>query len=248
MTRPQVSIIIPAYKSEEHIKQCIDSLRAQTYYDWEALIALDAPDLDSTVEILNGYKDGRIKIHMSWEKGNVAQARNRALREAQGEFVALLDADDYWEPDKLEFCVKSIKGKDWIAHCSWLDYNGLRILDETYPGYDTAIGGTGVIFIRRDVLSKVREEWGYVFNEKMDRNDDADLVLRLRKYNSMLYPNPLSYQRMRSGSLTSTTTKWHTRWIVLRMCARNKAWDLLAFHVQEWVLEPLVKIKKKVLK
>ena len=98
-----VSIITPSYKSERFISQTIDSVLAQTYQKWEMIIVDDVSP-DNSNEIIEEYckKDSRIKLIKLEKNSGPAVARNRAIEEAQGRYIAFLDADDLWNPEKLK--------------------------------------------------------------------------------------------------------------------------------------------------
>jgi glycosyltransferase involved in cell wall biosynthesis len=98
-----VSIITPSYKSFRFISQTIESVLAQTYQNWEMIIVDDVSP-DNSNEIIEEYskKDSRIKLIKLEQNSGPAVARNRAIEEAQGRYIAFLDADDLWKPEKLE--------------------------------------------------------------------------------------------------------------------------------------------------
>lgn len=98
-----VSIITPCWNSERYIAETIESVQKQTYQNWEMIIVDDCSS-DRTVEIVKklAEKDIRIKVLQQGINGGAAKARNRALQEATGRFIAYLDADDKWKPNKLE--------------------------------------------------------------------------------------------------------------------------------------------------
>lgn len=101
--QPLVSIITPTYNHESFIGQCIESVLAQTYPYWEQIV-IDDGSTDKTGEIVAQYKDGRIKYigqnHVGiWRLG---KTYNKALHYAQGEFIAILEGDDFWPSYKLE--------------------------------------------------------------------------------------------------------------------------------------------------
>lgn len=101
----KVSVIIPTYNRAKYISRAIDSVLAQTYKDWE-LIIVDDGSTDNTREVVEPYlKDKRIK-YVWKQNGGVSSARNKGLDIATGEFVAFLDSDDFYMPEKLE---KSLK-------------------------------------------------------------------------------------------------------------------------------------------
>ena len=97
-----VSIITPAYNAEKYIKDTIESVIAQTYTNWEMIIVDDA-SVDNTKNIIKSYqeKDERIKLISLNTNQGVANARNTAIVNAKGQYIAFLDADDFWDKEKL---------------------------------------------------------------------------------------------------------------------------------------------------
>ena len=104
---PKISIIIPAYNAERTIIETIQSVRQQTFTDFEIIVINDG-STDKTVELLQTIKDPRLKV-FSYENGGLPEARNRGIVRARGEFIAFLDADDLWTPDKLELQLKALQ-------------------------------------------------------------------------------------------------------------------------------------------
>jgi glycosyltransferase involved in cell wall biosynthesis len=97
---PKVSIIIPSYKTADLITACLDSVFAQTYSNFEAIVVNDgSPDTPELEKVLQPYMD-RI-VYIKQENKRAAGARNNAIRQARGEFVAFLDSDDSWLPGHL---------------------------------------------------------------------------------------------------------------------------------------------------
>lgn len=98
-----VSIIMPAYNAEKYISESIESVLAQTYKNWE-LIIVDDCSSDNTRKIINDYiqKDSRIKFIMLAKNSGAAVARNTAIENAKGRYIAFLDSDDLWKKEKLE--------------------------------------------------------------------------------------------------------------------------------------------------
>lgn len=98
-----VSIITPAYKAESIIVDTINSVLAQTHTNWEMLIAEDCGP-DKTRDVVREFaaSDPRIRLIEPAENGGPAEARNHALRAARGNWIAFLDSDDMWLPEKLE--------------------------------------------------------------------------------------------------------------------------------------------------
>ncbi len=104
MQKPLVSIIIPCYNASKTIAQTIESVLAQTYDNWEMIIVDDC-STDTTAEVIARYqeRDKRIKyIKTEQPSGSPATPRNTALDNARGEYLAMLDSDDSWIPEKLQ--------------------------------------------------------------------------------------------------------------------------------------------------
>jgi len=100
-----ISIIVPVYNVEKYIRETMDCVLAQTYENWELLLVEDC-GTDATAELIEAYmeekKDGRIRLIRQPSNQGAARARNRGLAESRGRYIAYLDADDLWVPDKLE--------------------------------------------------------------------------------------------------------------------------------------------------
>lgn len=101
--RPLISIIMPSFNSEQFIDQAILSIQQQTYQEWELLIIDDCSE-DQTVKIVEelSSKDNRIKLSVLEENQGAAVARNTGLKNAAGKYIAFLDSDDRWFPEKLK--------------------------------------------------------------------------------------------------------------------------------------------------
>ena len=100
LSAPAVSVIIPAYKTAGLIAGCLDTVFAQTYTDFEAVVINDgSPDTPELERVLAPYMD-RI-VYIKQENKRAAGARNNGIRQARGAFVALLDSDDTWYPNHL---------------------------------------------------------------------------------------------------------------------------------------------------
>ena len=95
-----ISVLIPAYNTSALIERAISSVLHQSCQDFEIVVVDDA-SADNTLEVVRAIGDARIRIFEQEENRGPAAARNRALREARGEFCAYLDGDDYWEPEFL---------------------------------------------------------------------------------------------------------------------------------------------------
>ncbi len=109
-----VSIITPVHNAESHVEETIDSILNQTFEDWE-LILIDDFSTDNGVEILKKYeeKDSRIRVLENDNNEGAAITRNRGIRAAKGRFIAFLDSDDLWLPEKLEKQLEFMKENNY---------------------------------------------------------------------------------------------------------------------------------------
>lgn len=103
MSGDLVSIIMPSYNCTCFVKETIRSVQAQTYKNWE-LIFVDDCSNDDTISIVENLQlsDKRIRAFQNKRNSGAAVSRNNALLEAKGRWIAFLDSDDLWEPEKLE--------------------------------------------------------------------------------------------------------------------------------------------------
>ncbi len=97
---PRVSVVIPSYNHSAYLRQCIDSVLAQTHADWE-IVAVDDCSSDDSVAILRSYDDPRIRVYVNERNMGTYPTENVGLDLATGDYIAILNSDDYWEPDKL---------------------------------------------------------------------------------------------------------------------------------------------------
>ena len=116
MANPAVSVIIPTYNSANFIAETIESVLSQTYQDWEMLIVDDGSS-DNTLLVARSYKakDSRIKIFsLGHNSGGPATPRNYGIRLAQGDYIAFLDSDDLWLPQKLQKQIRFLEENEDI--------------------------------------------------------------------------------------------------------------------------------------
>lgn len=109
------SIIIPTYNRAELLKRCLDSVEAQTYTNWEAIV-VDNYSEDNTEEVVKSFNDPRIVYVKNHNYGVIAVSRNKALDVAKGDWVAFLDSDDCWLPNKLEYVLPYLNDYDLVYH------------------------------------------------------------------------------------------------------------------------------------
>ena len=124
MNEPSVSIITPCYNGERYVKETIESVLAQTYTDWEMLV-IDDGSQDQSAAIIQSYadKDPRIQL-ISQENAGSSAARNNGIRRARGRYIALLDADDLWDPEFLSKQIAYLTEKQCVCvYCSYRRIN-----------------------------------------------------------------------------------------------------------------------------
>lgn len=116
-----VSIIMPSYNTAKYIKESIESVISQTYVNWE-LIIVDDCSTDNTDDVVKQFlSDTRIKYLKNETNSGAAVSRNRAIKEAQGRWIAFLDSDDLWSPEKLEKQIAFMEENGYVF--TFTDYN-----------------------------------------------------------------------------------------------------------------------------
>jgi len=191
MTSPLVSVILPTFNRLKYLRPAVESVFAQTLVDWELIIADDGSDAE-TRSYLEGLVDPpRVRVIWLPHSGNYSAVRNAALRAARGEYVAFLDSDDVWLPQKLELQIGALRlGTAW----RW-NYTGHRCIDElgneitlsgvqpwvAYSGAiseqilrDQALVCTPAVVVARDLIFRAG-----CFDEQQPLFEDYDLWLRL---------------------------------------------------------------------
>lgn len=210
-----VSIITPCYNGAKYIGETIDSVISQTYPDWEMII-VDDGSKDNSAQIVREYaeKDSRITL-VQQENAGSAAARNNGIRRAEGQYIALLDADDLWHPDFLEKQIAFMKEKDAVCvFCSYrrIDENSKEIMRPTHSkpvvtkkdmkvmNYIGCLSGLydttrhGKVFLKES-LKSIRDDYAYWY----------DIVaLEDRAYGN---PEILADYRVLSGSTTGNKKK-----------------------------------------
>lgn len=220
MTNDLVSIIMPSYNCGEYVEDTIRSVQAQTYVNWE-IIFVDDCSTDDTIARVSAIKEKDPRIRLYQNKGNLGAAvsRNKALREVKGRWVAFLDSDDQWMPDKLEKQVR------------FMEENGYKFSYTCYSEMDSEGKETGVVVSGPNKVTKAgmfafcwpgcltvmydAKEIGLLQIEDIKKNNDYAMWLKVcKKADCFLLPEVLAkYRRGRSGSVSShsisTMIKWH---------------------------------------
>ncbi|MEG3847883.1 glycosyltransferase [Microcoleus sp. herbarium19] len=182
---PQVSVIIPAYNGDRYIVQAVESVFAQTYTNWE-IIVIDDGSTDETHQVLQPYFDRICYIYQ--QNRGVAAARNRGIQEAKGEFIAFLDQDDFFAPDKLAAQIALFRQQPSLGIVN----SGWRVVNEQggaiseikpwlyFPKLDLETWIVQMpVLPGAMIFSRQWLELAGGFNSEFDSVDDSDLVLRL---------------------------------------------------------------------
>ena len=184
----KTSIVMPAYNAQAHIAESIQSVLTQTDTDWELVIADDA-STDETAGIIQGFRDERIKYHHSARQLGQGGARNLALSAARGRYIAFLDSDDIWIPEKLEKQHQFMKSQACSLVCTdyiKIDSTG-RICSRIIRGpgkiqYRTLLGGNCIAISTAMVDTQVHGR----FRFRADvRSEDYALWLFLLRQGGM---------------------------------------------------------------
>lgn len=245
-----VSIITPTYNCGKYIGETIESVLNQSYKNWEMIIVDDC-STDNTKEVVEKYvkKDNRIKYFFLEENSGAAVARTKAMKIASGKYMAFLDSDDIWFPDKLEKQLSFMKENNYNFTCTayeQVDENGnplnkiIRTKKKTdYNGVllSCPVGNSTVMY-------NVEKLGKFVVPNIRKRNDDA-LWLQILKKEKFIYgmPDVLMKYRVRSNSISRSKVKlikYH--WKLYREIEHLSILRS-SFHIICWVLLKILKIK-----
>lgn len=213
-----VSIIMPSYNTAPYIKETIQSVLDQTYTKWE-LIIVDDCSTDNTDEVLSEIHDERIKYFKNEKNSGAAVSRNKALREAKGQWIAYLDSDDIWMPEKLEKQIIFMKRKGYLF--SYTNYEEIDV-----EGNKTGVKVTGPKKITKTGMFNYcwpgcltvmfdATKLGLVQIEDIKKNNDYAMWLKVcRKADCYLLDEYLGqYRKGRAGSVSTHSIKtmigWH---------------------------------------
>lgn len=215
-----VSIIMPSYNTAKYIGESIESVQSQTYPYWELLIVDDC-STDNTDEIVEKYLyDKRIRYIKNEKNSGAAVSRNHALREAKGKWIAFLDSDDLWYPEKLEKQIKFMEDNGY--HFSYTNY---IIIDEdsnpngkivSGPKHITKHGMYNYCWVGCLTVMYDAETVGLIQISDIKKNNDYAMWLKAcKKAKCYLLDENLGRYRKRSGSISNhgytKLIKWHYR-------------------------------------
>ena len=212
MKKSLVSVLINCYNGEKYIEKAINSVLIQTYQNLE-IIFWDNKSVDNTSNIIKKLKDPRIKYFLAENHTSQYKARNLAIQKCNGEYIAFLDADDWWENDKLKKQIELHNNYkvDFSCTNAWIvnERNNTKYIAFKNLPREDALSNLlkqdfitmSSLIIRKSILGKL----DYIFNSNYEIIGDFDLVLRLSiigKFKSI--NEPLAYYRKHQKNLTHT--------------------------------------------
>ena len=220
---PAVSIILPTFNRMQFLPPAIDSVFAQTFVEWELIIADDGSDVE-TKTYLQSLRDPRVRIIWLPHTGRPSVVSNAALREARGEYVAFLDSDDLWLPGKLEAQIASLRrhpARQWsYTRFALIDESGkptasTRDRDRPAPAgwvLEKLLKGEAVIAQPSVVVSRRLLEQLGPFDEKLIMCYDDDLWFRLAVHGEIdSIDRPLTLIRRHGRHSGSDSQAWRDR-------------------------------------
>ena len=216
MDNELVSIIMPSYNVEKYIESSIKSVQSQTYDNWE-LIIIDDCSSDNTVKVIRKIQDSRIKLLLNKKNSGAALSRNRGLREAKGRWVAFLDADDFWHPEKLMLQLNFMKKYNYAF--TYTDYK-IRINGKDLPYIYTAPNKINkrkmynYCYFSTITVIYDQTEVGLIQIADLKKNNDYAMWLQaVEKVVCYRYPKCLSCYVKHENSISSEKKwkliKWH---------------------------------------
>lgn len=211
-----VSIVMPSYNASLYIEEAIKSVLKQTYSKWELLI-IDDCSSDNTVEIIKKFNDDRIRLFINEENSGAAISRNKGLREARGRWIAFLDSDDTWFPDKLSEQLMYMKKRGYAF--TYTDYK-IQLNGEWMPYIYTAPNVVNkrkmydYCYFSTITVMYDQKKVGLIQIEDLKKNNDYAMWLQAVEHvNCYRFPKCLSCYIKHEGSISSGSKwkliKWH---------------------------------------
>ena len=212
--KPNISVVIPTYNRADILPRTIDSVLKQTYQNLE-LIIVDDGSTDGTDALVESIDDDRIRFIPLGENQGGGYARNQGIQAALGKYVALLDSDDEWLPEKLALQISLLESttdsKAVAAYCTYYERHELTKRDvfigSTHQGdiFDRLLAGwcppSSAVLVQRTALLDIDG-----FDESLPSFQDFDLWLRLSQagYRFVAVDQPMLIKHVHSGLQVST--------------------------------------------
>lgn len=226
-----VSVIMPSWNTSNFIAESIQSVIDQTYENWE-LIIVDDCSTDNTDEVVAEFTDKRIRYFKNKENSGAALSRNRALREARGEWIAFLDSDDLWNPDKLEHQINFMN-----EHGYTLSYTEYEKIDEESKPLRIYVSGPEKVnkhkiynydYIGQLTMMYSAKKFGLIQIKDIKKNNDYAIRLQLyKKLDTCAYllKENLAKYRIRKVSISHDKfrRKFKSHYDLFHMCDEKPA-------------------------
>jgi len=239
-----ISIIIPAYNAEKYIVETINSVLNQTFTDWE-LIIVDDGSKDNTAEIVKQFceKDNRISYYFKKNSG-VSDTRNLGMSKAKGEYIALLDADDFFEKDNLSEKLRILEENniDWVYSNMYNSDEKLNILNVDEGGHSVNILDSILLWYGQVVpgpcsnivFRKICYIDGARFDSEFSTAADQDFTIQLAsKYKGYYIDKPLWRYRILGNSMSHNIAVMEKDHIgVYKKATKNKLFKSFWFKQQ----------------
>lgn len=245
-----VSVIVPVYNVEKYIAQTIDSVLNQTYSNFELLI-IDDESPDRSIEICQQFDDPRIKI-ISQKNRGLAGARNTGIRHAKGDYLAFLDSDDLWLPEKLAQHVRHLESLPQVgvsfSRSQFIDGQGqalgiyqmpkLQAITPSHLLCRNPIGNGSAPVIRHEVFAAIRFQDNlhgkiedFYFDENFRQSEDIECWLRIAAETPWKIEGigeALTLYRVNGEGLSANVLKQYDSWQQMVDKHRDRSPELLA--------------------
>ena len=193
MEKPQISIVVPVYNVEDYLRQCLDSIIAQTFTNWECIL-IDDGSKDKSGSICDEYvqKDNRFKV-IHKENGGVSSARNLGIEEAKGKWLYFCDADDTLLPKALKILLEGEKENCQFVMAGYNKFLSDGSLKESYSGdikrkisvddaikelyTSTNLSYQGYLWCKL-FLTEIVKDYNIRFDEKIYFNEDRLFIMQ----------------------------------------------------------------------
>ena len=219
MNNELVSIIMPSYNTGKYIGESIKSVQSQTYKNWELIIVDDCSTDNTDVVVEEFLNDNRIYYLKNDVNSGAAVSRNRALRAARGKWIAFLDSDDLWKPEKLNNQIRFMKRNNvYFSYTCYDEINENGEKTGVYvkgPKKITKTGMYNYCWMGCVTVMYDAEKIGLIQIKNIQKNNDYAMWLKVCQKAEcyLLEDNLSSYRKGRSGSISNNSIKkmiaWH---------------------------------------
>jgi glycosyltransferase involved in cell wall biosynthesis len=248
MTQPVISVIIPTYNYRQFLRECLESVFAQTFRDIEVIV-IDDGSTDDTPAILDSISEHRLK-HFRIPNSGIPCALNVGLRHAQGEFIAFLDADDRWRPQKLgtELNLMRAEPSVGVVFSDFVRFNEHGFLPNQFTFYPelasvpvrSSSDGHGKVILGDAFSELIRfGQFPCYWQATLFRREvlrDLEIPSSLKKSGDVYFGLRV-YERCKVGFIPEVLTE-------VRRHGGNFSWDL--FEMESWHLKALLLLERDV--